>query len=216
VIFLKDKIDIVSLNKAAWNKIAKRYEDEHIGKINPSIEFFCEKLPKRAYILDLGSGTGLPYAKLFVERGFKVLGIDVSAEMIKLARKNVPKAQFKEKSMTELDYHSEFDGAFSSYSMLLLDPTLFQETAKKIVSSLKNGGLFYLSLNEPWVEDVDVNSDVIIEIMGEKMYSRAYSKEEILNIFNPLGMRLLKFHREIITSKTFGKENMNTYIFMLE
>jgi len=48
------------------------------------------------------------------------------------------------------------------------------------------------------------------------MYTRAYIKEEILDIFIPLGMKLLKFEREVITSETWGEENMNTYIFKFE
>ncbi|NVM38251.1 MAG: class I SAM-dependent methyltransferase [Candidatus Lokiarchaeota archaeon] len=213
---MKDDFDIIKLNRKAWDNAAKSYDKEFHGKIHTLFDYFCDKLPKGGYILDLGSGTGLPYAKLLIEKGFKVLGIDLSAEMIKIARKNVPKAKFKEISMTNLNYKEEFDGIFSSYSMLLLNPQLFKETAKRIVQGLKKGGIFYLCINGPWIEGADLDKDVIIEFKGEKMYSRPYSKEEILNIFVPLGMKLLKFEKEIITSETWGKENMNTYIFRLE
>ena len=216
MIILKEKIDIVSLNKEAWNRVAKKYETEFHGKKNSLFEFFCNNLPKGGSVLDLGAGTGIPYAELFVERGFKVLGIDISAEMVKIARKNVPKAKFLEMSMTDINYENEFYGVFSSYTMLLLNPPLFKETAEKIACSLKKGGLLYLSLNEPWVEGEDLEKDTIIEILGEKMYSRAYTKEEILNVFIPLGMKLLKYDREILTSKVFGKENNALYIFILE
>ena len=216
MIALKDDFDIIKLNKKAWDKAAKIYNKESHGKIYTLFNDFCEKLPKEGYILDLGSGTGLPYAKLFIEKGFKVLGIDISTEMVKIARRNVAKAKFKEMSMTDLNYKKEFDGIFSSYSMLLINPLLFMETAKKIIQALKKGGVFYLCLNGPWVEGIDLDKDVLIEFKGEKMYSRAYSKEEILNVFIPLGMKLLKFNREIITSETWGKENMNTYIFISE
>jgi len=57
---------------------------------------------------------------------------------------------------------------------------------------------------------------VIFPLKGELMYTRAYIKEEILDIFIPLGMKLLKFEREVITSETWGEENMNTYIFKFE
>ncbi|MFX1417733.1 MAG: class I SAM-dependent methyltransferase [Promethearchaeota archaeon] len=213
---MKDKLDIISLNKKAWDNAAKIYNKEFHGKIHNLFKYFCDRLPKEAYVLDLGSGTGLPYAKMLIEKGFKVLGIDISAEMVKIAKKNVPNAQFKEISMTDLNYQKKFDGVFSSYSMLLLNPLLFKETASKIVQALKKGGIFYLCLNSPWKEGVNLDEDVIINFKGNKMYSRPYSKEEILNIFVPLGLKLLKFEREIIISETFGKENMNTYIFRLE
>ncbi|MFX1592291.1 MAG: class I SAM-dependent methyltransferase [Promethearchaeota archaeon] len=213
---MNDDLDIIKLNKKAWDNAAKIYNKEFHGKVYTLFNYFCENLPKKGHILDLGSGTGLPYSKLLIERGFSVLGIDISVEMIKIARKNVPQAKFNEMSMTDLNFNEEFDGIFSSYSMLLLNPSLFKKTAKKIVHALKRGGIFYLCLNGPWIEGADIDRDVIIEFKGEKMYSRPYSKQEIFNIFIPFGMKLLKFEREVITSETFGKENMNTYIFKKE
>jgi SAM-dependent methyltransferase len=213
---MKNNSDIIKLNKKAWDNAAKSYNQEFHGKIFSLFSYFYKNLPKNGYILDLGSGTGLPYAKLLTEKGFNVLGIDVSTEMIKIAKKNVPSVQFKEMSMTNLNFKNEFDGIFSSYSMLQLNPILFKKTSKKIVQALKLGGLFYLCLNAPWVEGRDLDKDVIIEFKGRKMYSRPYSKKEILDFFIPLNMKLLKFENEIITSETWGKENMNTFIFKLE
>ena len=213
---LKEDLDIIKLNKKAWDNAAKSYNQESHGKVYTLFNYFCYNLPEKGYILDLGSGTGLPYAKLLTEKGFKVLGIDLSPEMITIANKNVPSAKFIEMSMTDLNSNEKFDGIFSSYSMLLLNPKLFKITAKKIVQALKSGGLFYLCLNAPWIEGTDLDKDVMIEFKGRKMYSRPYSKEEILDFFIPLGMKLLKFENEIITSETWGKENMNTFIFKLE
>lgn len=216
MLILKEDLDIIKLNKKAWDNAAKSYNQESHGKIYTHFNYFCENLPKKGFILDLGSGTGLPYTKLLIERGFKVLGIDLSAEMVKIANQNVPSAKFIEMSMTDLNFKEAFDGIFSSYSMLLLNPKLFKIAAKKIVRALKSGGLFYLCLNTPWTEGTDLDKDVIIEFKGRKIYSRPYSKEEILDFFIPLGMKLLKFENEIITSETWGKENMNTFIFKLE
>ncbi|MFX0041593.1 MAG: class I SAM-dependent methyltransferase [Candidatus Hodarchaeota archaeon] len=210
---MNKKVDIISLNKQAWIRVANKYDKRDYGNINPLFYYFCENLPKGAYILDLGSGTGKPYAKLLVERGFKVLGIDISPRMVKLAQKYVPQAEFVELSMTDIEYKALFDGVFSSYTMLLLDPPLFNDVAKKIVRSLKKEGLFYLSLNEPQEEGEDVDQDVFVEIMGEKMYSRAYSKKEVLKVFSKISMELLKFHRETLMSKEFGIEHSTVYVF---
>jgi len=204
------KINIISLNKKAWNNVAEKYAKAKYTSSNPLIEYFCNNV---LIVLDLGSGTGLPFAKLFVEKGFKVIGLDISSKMIKIAQKNVPLANFKELSMTDLDYDKKFDGVFSSYSMLLLNPQLFKDVANRIAKSLKNNGLFYLSLNEPRTEGEDVDKEVIVEIMDEKMYSRAYREEEILTIFSPLGMKPLKIHHKIHTSKEFGIEHMIAFVF---
>ncbi len=208
-----DKKDIISLNKRAWDHIAEKYEKANYGTISPIFELFCSYLPKHGLILDLGSGTGLPYDKMFIERGFNVVGIDISSEMIEIARRNVPQAEFTELSMTEIDYENEFDGVFSSYSMLLLDPTSFKDVAKEIVRALKKDGVFYVSLNEPWEEGADVDAEVIVEIMGETMYSRAYIIDDVLDAFTPLGLNLVKFNRHIERSEEFGEEHTVVYLF---
>lgn len=87
---------------------------------------------------------------------------------------------------------------------------------KKIVNTLKKGGLFYLALNEPWGYNAEVNGEAIKEIMGERMYLKVYIKDENLELFTPLDMVLLKFNREIQCSKFFGIEHTTVYIFKKE
>ncbi|MFX0206084.1 MAG: class I SAM-dependent methyltransferase [Candidatus Hodarchaeota archaeon] len=211
---MKHEIDIITLNKRAWERVADTFAKRDPIEVSAIFEFFCNRLPKKSRVLDVGCGTGVPYAKLLVERDHQVTGIDISSQMILIARKNVPQATFRELSMTDLDYEEEFDGVVSSYSMLLLDPPRFNDVAQKIVHSLKNRGLLYMSLNEPCREDVDVDEDVIVEIMGETMYSRGYTKEEVMDAFGRSGMlTLLQFQRQIITSKEFGKEHMMEFVF---
>ena len=207
------KIDIISLNRKAWNNVAEKYDNAKYSKINPVFQFFSEELPEKGSILDIGSGTGLPFAKLFLEKGFNYLGIDISSQMIKIAKKNVPSANFKEISMTDLNLTEEFDGVFSHYTMLLLNPDMFKDVARRIVESLKSNGFLYLSLNEPRVKNADLDEDVICEIMGERMYSRAYTEEEILDIFTSLGLKKLQIYRETQNSEEFGTEHMIAIVF---
>ena len=209
--------DILSLNKTAWNNLAEKYEKHHpiwLDESNVLFDLFCSHLSEKSLVLDIGSGTGLPYAKLLIERGFSVLGIDIAPQMLKVAQRNVPQAEFKELSMTELNFENMFDGAVSSFSMLLLSPLQFKDVASRIARALKKGGVLYLSLNEPWGEDPDEHT--IIEILGEKMYSRGYFIEEVIDIFTPLGMKLLKMHKELQTSEIFGEEHTVSYVFRLK
>lgn len=214
---MRDKLDVLKLNSEAWDKIASKFEKERpewLEKQNPLFRVFCASLPKDGNVLDVGSGTGLPYDKLLAEMGFKVFGIDISLNMVNIAQKNVPDARFKQLSMTEINFAQSFDGILSSFSMLLVEPEKFKDVAKRISQALKNGGIFYLSLNEPWEEGVDIDcyEYTIIEIMGEKMYSRPYSEQEINEIFSPLGMKILRIHREMIVSELFGTEHTISFI----
>jgi len=49
-------------------------------------------------VVDLGSGSGI-WAKALVRSGYKVLGVDTSAAMIRLARRRVPEARFVRRSL---------------------------------------------------------------------------------------------------------------------
>ena len=133
--------------------------------------------------------------------------------MIKIAQKNVPLENFKELSITDLNFENEFDGVFSHYTMLLLNPDMFKDVARRVVKSLKVNGFFYLSLNEPSVENADLDEDVICEIMGEIMYSRAYTEGEILDVFTPLGLKKLQIYHETQNSEEFGTEYMIVFVF---
>ena len=206
---------ILALNKRAWDNIADRYDDRSgaLKEFSDVFNTFMEKLPEKGRVLDLGCGTGLPYAWHLVGNGFEVLGVDLSEEMVKVASRNVPGAKFIQLSMSEIPYWDEFHGVISSFSMLLLSPDMFKETASRVHSALVDGGHFYLALNEPASISDDPDSDVIVNIMGQDMYSRAYTVQEIESVFKPLGFSLVRFNRDIEVSEEFGEEHVIEFIY---
>ena len=210
---MKDTFNVVSMNRRAWNRVADRYNSRQDEKMGVLFNAFLEALPVGAEVLDVGSGTGRPYAEILVEEGFVVVGIDISPRMVELARMNVPRAKFLEMSMTEVEFENEFDGNLSVFSMLLLDPPRFKEVAKRIFCSLRRGGVLYLVLNEPWEKGADIDEEVLVEIMGEVMYSRAYTVEEVREAFLPLGMDEIKFQRYIKLTEEFGEEHVMEFLF---
>ena len=118
--------DVVDMNRRAWERVADQYDARERVIVGALFGDFMASLPDGGRVLDVGSGTGLPYAGALVEGGFDVLGVDVSSRMVKLARGHVPGACFVEMSMTEMAYEEEFEGVLAVYSMLLLDPPLFR------------------------------------------------------------------------------------------
>ncbi len=59
----------------------------------------------------------------------------------------------------------------------------------------------------------DHDSEVFVNIMGQDMYSRAYTVEEIESYFQPLGLSLVKFNRNIHVSEKFGEEHVIEFIY---
>ena len=205
--------DVVDMNRRAWERVADRYDARERVIVGALFDDFMSSLPSGGRVLDVGSGTGLPYAGALVEEGLDVLGVDVSSRMVELARGHVPGACFVEMSMTEIEYEDEFDGVLAAYSMLLLDPPLFRDVAGRVVGALRGGGVLYLALNEPSSEGSDVDGEAVVEIMGEAMYSRGYSVGEVRGVFSALGLEEAGFHREVHVTEEFGVEHMLEFLF---
>jgi SAM-dependent methyltransferase len=53
-------------------------------------------------VVDLGCGSGI-WARALVDAGYSVLGVDISADMIRLARRRVPQVQFRVQSLLDAD-----------------------------------------------------------------------------------------------------------------
>lgn len=200
-------MNTLELNRKAWNSIGKDAASPYIHqkKYLEVFNSFCSKLSKQASVLDFGCGPGIPFTQELVKRGYHVTAIDISDTMIAEARKNVPEATYERVSMTDITFEDQFDGIFSGYTMLCLDPDNFNIAAQKAVKALKQGGWLFLALNEPAPQGHD-ESENFTEIMGEKMYSRPYTEQEIRAVFEPLHMKIVHVARETVRSEAYGDE----------
>jgi SAM-dependent methyltransferase len=105
-------------------------------------------LPERARILDLCCGTG-QLADLLTKRGFRVTGIDGSKEMVALARKNAPRAEFRVADVRSFRLPPDYDAALSTYDSLNHVMTLeeLESVFRNVRAALKDGGGFLFDLN---------------------------------------------------------------------
>lgn len=73
-------------------------------------------------VLDAGCGNGVPAARLLVELGCEVVGVDLSAELIREARELVPEARFECADLTRWQTEDEsFDAIVAFYVRGALD-----------------------------------------------------------------------------------------------
>lgn len=135
--------------EASYDLSAGEYAErtEALGSI-PERERFAELLSKGGRVADLGCGPGRD-SRFFVDRGLNVHGIDLSAEMVELARKRVPGAHFTQMAMEELAFpEGSFDGVWASASLHHLPKKRLLEVLKSVRELLKPGGLFYLTVKQ--------------------------------------------------------------------
>ena len=140
--------------KEYYNKTAKEYDKWHIetksAKIIDAWNFANLKKfvanNKIHKTLDLGCGTGR-LSNSLLQISDQVYGVDVSTEVLKIAKKKYPKLKLSQAEVTDLPYQDNY------FDLLIINGALHhffavEETLKEAYRVLKSGGLFVL-LGEP-------------------------------------------------------------------
>ncbi len=155
-----------SIVRDTYNKVAKKYFDSRGAFHNEEqLEKFIELAIPGGTVLDLGCGSGVPVDRFLVDKGFKVTGLDISEEQIKLAKKYVPEAVYVVKNMSDLtEGEYSVDAVVSFYAIFHVPRVTQQDLFKKIYSYLKVGGPLLVTMATTDWEGVDEN------FYGEKMY----------------------------------------------
>jgi cyclopropane fatty-acyl-phospholipid synthase-like methyltransferase len=136
-----------------YNTIAARYVDERSPENSVRfLEQFENRLDPGSLILDLGCGGGVPVDGYLVERDHKVIGLDISPAMLDLARRNVPRAEYKLRDMATLK-RDEYtvDAVVSFFSIIHVDRRLHGDLVRIVRSFLPKGGLMLITMgNTDW------------------------------------------------------------------
>lgn len=119
------------------------------------IENVCQLTPGQR-ILDLGCGGG-DQAKVFAQKGYEVVGIDIAPSLITFAneqfRKEGLKGTFLVGDMRKIDYDSEFDACLMlSGTFGFFGDIEDQRLLHSVFRSLKAGGkvfIMFISANRP-------------------------------------------------------------------
>ncbi len=169
-----------------YNKIAGEYSDwRRAFKNRKQLEELAALLPEKAQILDVGCGTGIPATKFLFERGYEVVGIDLSVEMLKMARINVPGAEFLEKDMTQLDFENgSFDGLTAFYSIIHVPREKHQALFHTFNRILKPDGLILISLGRTEWEGTE-------DFHGALMFWSHYGREKSMELVERAGFDII-------------------------
>ncbi|MBW3015295.1 class I SAM-dependent methyltransferase [Candidatus Woesearchaeota archaeon] len=120
------------------------FKDErtYLNIVNKLVRIFKKHNVKT--VLDIGCGTGkIDY--LLKKKGYSVVGIDNSKEMIKYAKKQYPKITFKLMSAQTFKLNKKFDAIIALDSVLtyLTKKGEFEKAIKNIVGHMKKGSILY-------------------------------------------------------------------------
>jgi ubiquinone/menaquinone biosynthesis C-methylase UbiE len=169
-----------------YDQIAEDYySNRDINKFNSELESFSKLLPKNAHVLDVGCGAGIPTAKFLSEKGIKVTGIDISETMIKLARQNVPHAEFFKMDANKLQFpENSFDGIISVYTLFHIPRKNHLDIFKQFYEVLKPNGILMMNSGVSGSEGVS-------HFFGVPMFWSNYSPKETLELVQKAGFSIL-------------------------
>jgi ubiquinone/menaquinone biosynthesis C-methylase UbiE len=165
------KVHDAARQAAVFDAIAERYDDVFSDKQAQieAVDWLLERLPPRARVLDVGSGTGLPTAKALADAGHEVHGIDISGEMVRIAHRNVPTGRFEQAdvlgfSQPDASYHA----ATAFFSLLMLPKDGVRQALGTLRRMLRPGGYFLVSMVEG---DLDYEA---LDFMGQTVRLTAF------------------------------------------
>jgi 2-polyprenyl-3-methyl-5-hydroxy-6-metoxy-1,4-benzoquinol methylase len=135
-------------------------------------------------VLDLGCGTGEPIAKFFIDKGFKVTGVDGSKKMIEVCKKRFPREQWIVSDMREINLNQQFDVILAWHSFFHLDHDSQRKMFKIFDAHMKPGGVLAFTSGE---EEDEVWSDN----GGQMLYHASLLTKEYEKLLNEISFKIL-------------------------
>jgi SAM-dependent methyltransferase len=138
---------------SSYDEVAGMYHalwaDWYLPAAMPALErLFFSQAPQGARVLDLCCGSG-HVTKELAARGYHVTGVDNSAELIALARRELPGLDFRVQDVRNLALDESYQAALSTFDSLnhILSLDELREVFNRVRRALEPGSLFVFDMN---------------------------------------------------------------------
>lgn len=169
-----------------YDKIARWWHDQHdnssygVSQFNKALGF----AKKAGKALDVGCGAGGRFVRILQSRGFQITGLDVSEEMIGLARKNHPEHLFLHQDIFTWDTDEKFDFIVAWDSMFHLPYAMQTPVVSRLCTLLTEGGILIYTFGDAQGEHTD-------RWHGEMFYYSSIGINENLRLLLGNGLNIL-------------------------
>jgi len=193
--------DYLQLTVETYNAVAPEYVNDTQNR-QPEQEFeaFCQEMKPQGVVLDAGCGGGRDSLAL-AQRDFSVIGIDLSEEMLKLARRSAPGCKFIRADLRNIPCEdASIDGIWCCASLLHLKRSQVIPVLQEFKRVLKIGAICCILVKEGAGEEM-------VEFSQEKLrFFTYFQRDEMLGYCLAAGFRILDEHVSRGKSDRHGRQ----------
>jgi len=172
-----------------FDAVGRGYE-EAFGRppaVDAAVRLLLDRLPDSARVLDIGSGTGRPVAAELAAAGHRVLGVDVSKEMVAIARDQVPDADFVHADIREWDSAAgSWDAVCAFFPFLQMTRGETVRVLEGVARWLKPGGVLAMITVPMDVEGLEV------PFLGHTVRITSFAEPDLLRLVERVGLDVVE------------------------
>jgi len=156
----------------------------------PEFEAFCQAIKPEGKVLDIGCAWGRD-SKSFFERGFSVIGVDLSSEMLKIAKKLAPGCSFVLADLRSLPLADNCaDGIWCCATLLHLKRSEIIKALLEFKRVLRANAPCYIQVKKGTGEEIVGQSFS----QGKQRFFTYFHENEIRVICQSAGFRIINEH----------------------
>ncbi len=190
-----------SMNRTAYNAIAKQWHAARkifFGRERAYLDTFLAELPAASLILDAGCGTGRPMAAYAIKRGWSVIGIDQSENMLAIAKANYPKERWVLGKLEKYPFEAPCGGIICWDALFHIERNFHEAILGRMANCLLANGALMLTVGgseHPPFTDY---------MLGQEFFYDSFPPHKILNVLTDLGFHMLI--SEFMNPPTTGRD----------
>jgi len=187
----------------------KQFNDSNLAELLEKFaQLLRKQLKQRARVLAISCGAGWE-ANFLTARGFDIVGIDTSTEMLGRAGKRVPSGKFSHMSMQNLYFPPKetFDAIWSTRTLIHVPQALVVDLLASWKRVLKPGGILGLGVNVGERNGWETNE----AMSGLPVFYHYFADGELEEALEAAGYQVVEKAR--ITGRSDSAESRNFFVF---
>lgn len=181
--------------RQAYNKAAAKYGESFFYELYSKpldvklLDLFCERINSEMPVCEIGCGPG-EISTYLKYKGLNLISIDISEEMIRIAKELNPNIDYRVGDVFGLDFpENYFSGVIAPFLFVNYTPVEIRKAFIEIRRVLKSKGIFYFSFHAG-TESL-TNPDFLVE--NNPLEFHFLDPEEIVKLLEDCGFEIIEW-----------------------